>query len=88
MLAHVQVSDFVIGSLCSPDRAVPGDGDIPLARILANVLATGYEGAFELEMVGPRIESEGYDGAIRRGAAYLDRLLSDLAPDVAPEVHT
>jgi sugar phosphate isomerase/epimerase len=80
VLAHVQVSDFVIGSLCTPDRAVPGDGDIPLARILASVLATGYQGAFELEMVGPRIEAEGYDGAIRRGAAHLDQLLRDLAP--------
>ena len=33
VLAHVQVSDFVIGSLRTPDRAVPGDGDIPLGRI-------------------------------------------------------
>ncbi len=80
VLAHVQVSDFVIGSLCTPDRAVPGDGDIPLGRILAAVLAAGYQGAFELEMVGPRIEAEGYDGAIRRGAAHLDQLLDDLAP--------
>ena len=68
VLAHVQVSDFVIGSLCTPDRAVPGDGDIPLCRILAGVLASGYQGAFELEMVGPRIEAEGYEGAIRRAA--------------------
>jgi sugar phosphate isomerase/epimerase len=79
-LAHVQVNDFVIGSLCTPDRAVPGDGDIPLSRILAGVLASGYEGAFELEIVGPRIEAEGYEGAIRRGAAHLDQLLGDLAP--------
>jgi sugar phosphate isomerase/epimerase len=80
VLAHVQVSDFVIGSLCTPDRAVPGDGDIPLRRILARALATGYRGAFELEMVGPRIETEGYEGAIERGAAYLDQLLENLAP--------
>jgi len=80
VLAHVQVSDFVIGSLCTPDRAVPGDGDIPLGRILADVLATGYRGAFELEMVGPRIEAEGYEGAIRRSMAYLDQMLGDLEP--------
>jgi sugar phosphate isomerase/epimerase len=80
VLAHVQVSDFVIGSLCSPDRAVPGDGDIPLARILDRVLTTGYRGAFELEMVGPRIEAEGYDHAIRRSIAWMDQVLAELDP--------
>ena len=28
----VQVSDFAIGTLSTPDRLVPGDGDIPLER--------------------------------------------------------
>jgi sugar phosphate isomerase/epimerase len=73
---HVQVSDFVIGSLCTPDRAVPGDGDVPLRRIVDGVLAAGYDGAFELEVVGPRIEDEGYASAIRRGMAVMDRLLT------------
>lgn len=75
VLAHVQLSDFVIGSLSTPDRAVPGDGDIPLASIIDTVLATGYRGAFEIEMVGPRIEDEGYASAIRRAVAHLDGLL-------------
>jgi sugar phosphate isomerase/epimerase len=75
VLAHVQVSDFVVGSLCTPDRAVPGDGDIPLTRILGSVFETGYAGAFELELVGPRIEDEGYAAAIRRGIEHLDGLL-------------
>lgn len=77
VLAHVQLSDFVIGSLSTPDRAVPGDGDIPLRRIVSAVLEIGYSGVFELEMVGPRIEDEGYDMAIRRGVAYLDSLLDE-----------
>jgi sugar phosphate isomerase/epimerase len=76
VLRHVQLSDFVVGSLCTPDRAVPGDGDIPLARILDAVLASAYTGAFELELVGPRIDDEGYASAIRRGVAVLDELLA------------
>jgi len=75
VLAHVQVNDFVIGSFRTPDRAVPGDGDVPLARILGDLLDAGYDGAFELEMVGPRIEAEGYAPAIERGAAYVSGLL-------------
>ena len=75
VLGHVQVSDFVVGSLCTPDRAVPGDGDVPIARIVDSLLVAGYLGAFELEMVGPRIEEEGYANAITRGVAVLDELL-------------
>ena len=75
VLAHVQVSDLVIGSLTSPDRAVPGDGDIPLARLVDAFETIGYSGAYELEMVGPRIEAEGYASAIARGVAYVDALL-------------
>ena len=77
-LAHVQLSDFVVGSLSTPDRAVPGDGDIPLERIVGCLLDAGYAGPFELELVGPRIDAEGYDTAIRRGVDYLDGLLSRL----------
>jgi sugar phosphate isomerase/epimerase len=76
LLRHVQVSDFVIGSHCTPDRAVPGDGDIPLGPILGWLDAAGYRGPFELELVGPRIQSEGYESAIGRAITNLDELLS------------
>jgi len=79
VLGHVQLSDFVIGSLCTPDRAVPGDGDIDLERIVGAVLAAEYTGSFEIELVGPRIEAEGYAPAIRRAVAYVDALLTQLA---------
>ena len=65
-IAHVQCSDARVGSLTTPDRLVPGDGDIPLARRFGALARAGYAGAFEIEMVGPRIEAEGYEPAIRR----------------------
>ena len=80
VLAHVQLNDFVIGSLCTPDRAGPGDGDIPLPSIIGAIVDSGYRGAFELEMVGPRIEDEGYAPAIQRGVAYLSDLLDQASP--------
>jgi sugar phosphate isomerase/epimerase len=78
VLRLVQVSDYAVGTTSTPDRLVPGDGDIPLERILGQVLATGYPGAFELELVGPRIEAEGYASAISRSVERLSELLERL----------
>lgn len=74
----VQASDFAVGTLSTPDRLVPGDGDIPLRRILGEVLAAGYGGCFDLELIGPRIADEGYAAAARRGIERLTELLHDL----------
>jgi sugar phosphate isomerase/epimerase len=75
-LGHVQISDASIGSLTTPDRLVPGDGDIPLARRIGEIIAAGYSGAIELEMVGPRIDAEGYESAIARAIAHCDAILA------------
>jgi sugar phosphate isomerase/epimerase len=71
----VQISDFVVGTHDTPNRVVPGDGDIPLRRFLGDVLTAGYDGAFDLELIGPRIEEEGYESAIRRAIEALTTLL-------------
>jgi sugar phosphate isomerase/epimerase len=71
----VQISDFVTGTHDTPNRVVPGDGDIPLARFIGDVLASGYDGTFDLELIGPRIEEEGYESAIKRSIASLTALL-------------
>lgn len=71
----VQVSDFRVGTLCTPDRLVPGDGDIPLAPIVGALLDAGYAGPFDIELVGPRIDEEGYDAAVPRAIRAVDSLL-------------
>lgn len=73
----VQVSDYTIGSLSTPDRCVPGDGDIPLARIVGRLLHAGYAGVFELELIGPRIEAEGYASAIPRAVNAMEAMLAE-----------
>jgi sugar phosphate isomerase/epimerase len=75
----VQVSDFAVGTLSTPNRLVPGDGDIPLTRILGEIIAAGYEGCFDLELIGPAIESEGYESAIPRAVTRLGELLTSLS---------
>jgi Sugar phosphate isomerases/epimerases len=74
-LALVQVSDFGVGTLSTPNRLVPGDGDIPLARIISDVIAAGYAGCFDLELIGPRITDEGYGPATLRAITALETLL-------------
>jgi sugar phosphate isomerase/epimerase len=76
LLRLVQVSDYVIGTLRTPDRAVPGDGDIPLVRIIGQLLEAGYEGVFDIELIGPRIEEEGYQHAVPRAVERLEALLA------------
>jgi len=78
LLRLVQVSDFAIGTLSTPNRLVPGDGDIPLERILGQVLAAGYTGCFDVELIGPRIDDEGYDSACRRSIDRLTEMLDAL----------
>ena len=74
----VQISDYVAGDRVSPCRAVPGDGMMPLERLLSTVLETGYTGIFDLELVGPRIVAEGPESACARAAEVLSNLLVKL----------
>jgi sugar phosphate isomerase/epimerase len=76
-LQLVQVSDFRVGTIASSQRLVPGDGDVPLERIIGHLLAAGYGGSFELELIGDEIVAEGYETAIRRAVAALDELLEN-----------
>lgn len=74
----VQVSDYVCGDRSLPCRAVPGDGDMPLARLLGWLSDAGYRGAFELELLGPRIDEEGHFAATRRAAQRLGAILESI----------
>jgi sugar phosphate isomerase/epimerase len=74
----VQVCDYVYGDRSLPARAVPGEGAIPIKRILEWTLQAGYTGVFELELLGPRIDAEGRLSAVRRSAEILGEILKEL----------
>jgi sugar phosphate isomerase/epimerase len=78
VIGLVQLSDYRIGTTSTPDRLVPGDGDLPLGRFVGELLAAGYQGFFDIELVGPRIEEEGYDRAVPRAVAAVTALLDEL----------
>lgn len=74
----VQLSDHVPGDRALPARAVPGDGAIPIESMVRELLEAGYEGAFDIELLGPRIDSEGHLIAARRAADWVSALLNRL----------
>jgi sugar phosphate isomerase/epimerase len=77
-LELVQLSDYVLGDRTLPARAVPGDGAIPIAPFVAQVLAGGYRHAFDLELLGPRIDAEGHGEAVMRAATVVGAMLETL----------
>lgn len=77
-IAHVQLSDMTPGARALPCRAVPGDGDLPLAAVVEWLLEAGYPGVFDCELNGPAIDAIGHQAAAAKTAAWLDRLLAEL----------
>ena len=49
---------------------------MPLEWLIGALLDAGYAGMFDLELLGPAIEAEGYAGAIRRGLDWLSERLT------------
>lgn len=78
MTRLVQVSDYCLGDRSTPCRAVPGDGVVPLERLMGELLDLGYEGVFDIELTGPRITQEGHRPAFRRAAEALSEMLAKL----------
>jgi sugar phosphate isomerase/epimerase len=80
-LALVQICDVIIGGSGRPPpggRVHIGEGELPLRRLMHEVLDSGYRGVFDLEVLGPVIEREGYDSAVRRGVASASALLTEM----------
>lgn len=74
----IQLSDYVLGDRSLPGRAVPGDGTIPIESIVAQALSSGYAHGFDLELIGPRIDTEGRLEAARRACAVVGAMLDKL----------
>lgn len=78
LVGLVQLSDMTPGSRALPCRDVPGGGDVPLKEIVGWLLDAGYEGDFDLELSGPRIDEIGHREAALRAATWLGEVLAEL----------
>jgi sugar phosphate isomerase/epimerase len=74
----VQISDYTLGDRSYPCRTVPGDGVMPIEALMKRIVAAGYKGSFDFELIGPRIEKEGAASALRRAGLYMTAMLERL----------
>lgn len=75
-----QIGDFKLGTFDIPNRCAIGEGDIPVERLMTMMLDAGYEGAFDLEILGPPLEEEGYFAPIARSLERASEMLARLDP--------
>ena len=74
--SFVQVSDYAPGDRALPCRAVPGDGAIPLDHLIGLILATGFPGPFDIEIIGSRLAAEGCEAGLMRALSTLQRIIA------------
>lgn len=77
-ISHVQLSDMAVGARALPCRVVPGEGDVQIAAVVRWLLDAGYEGVFDVELSGPRIDEVGRRESASQAVAWLDKLLVEL----------
>jgi sugar phosphate isomerase/epimerase len=72
----VQLGDWVPGDRALSCRTLLGQGMVPIERIVGWILEAGYKGAFDLELVGPRIEKAGQYEASQQAGEYMTNMLN------------
>lgn len=76
LCAFVQISDYVLGDRGLPCRAIPGDGVVPIEQIVGAIMATGYRGPFDIEVIGPRLFTVDRHAALLRGVTRLNSAIA------------
>ncbi len=76
LFRSVQLADI---DLTQPviSRVNLGDGHLEFGRMLRAACPPDYQGSIDLELIGPRIEAEGYETALLRAGAYVEPLLRE-----------
>jgi sugar phosphate isomerase/epimerase len=80
-VALMQIDDVVIGGTGRPapgGRAHIGKGELPLHRMMQDVLDAGYTGVFDLEVVGADFNADCDEGELRDGIRAASALLADM----------
>jgi sugar phosphate isomerase/epimerase len=77
-LALIQICDIIIGTRANPPpggRVHIGEGDLPIERMIQDVLDAGYEGPFDLEVVAADYTAACDEAALKQGIIAASELL-------------
>src|SRR5690606_34398732 len=77
-LALVQLGDAKSPPQEEPHRCRLGDGFIPLREIVSTLHHAGYEGFFEVELMGEEIEAVDYNDLLAECRSVFDKLTREL----------
>jgi len=72
--ALVQLGDRLVEHNIDHDRCALGQGVVPLPEIMQNLMAAGYVGDFDIELVGQDIEPSGYEKLLTMSKRVFDNL--------------
>jgi 2-keto-myo-inositol isomerase len=75
-LVHINdMEDMPLERLTDADRLLPGEGVLPLGRILASLKGRGYDGAYSLEVMRPAYRRREPLEYARAGREAIERVL-------------
>jgi len=77
-MALVQLGDRLTAHDIDHNRCELGQGVVPLSEILCRLLEAGYEGDFDVELVGQDIELSCYEKLLSTSRLAFDELLSPI----------
>jgi sugar phosphate isomerase/epimerase len=75
-VAVVQLGDARHEPRGEPSRCRLGEGMLPLGRFVATLLSAGFDGFFEVELMGEEIEADNYQELLDHSRQTFDELLA------------
>lgn len=77
LVGLVQLGDASTPHGVDLDRCLLGEGDTPLGHIIQTLLESGYEGDFDVELMGPSVEAVSYETLIAHSRRAFDTLAGE-----------
>ncbi len=78
MIALVQLADAQTPHGVDLDRCPLGEGGVPVGQIVHALLAAGYEGFFDVELMGPSVESIDYAQLLNHSREAYDAIMAQV----------
>ena len=72
----VQLGDLKTPHDIDEARCPLGEGKVQLAEIVGRLIEAGYDGAFDIELIGGEIETIGYEETLRASRIFFDQILA------------